>query len=96
MARMIATTDESKELMDAHVDLIKGQYLTFSMFVDSAIKSKLRHLGVKTPEDAIVGHLKKLLKSRQRHLSKRSIKAALRVHEQRMERAAQQLSDFEF
>lgn len=88
---LISISDELKEVLDANKDRIKEDYLTYKMFVDSAIRTKLRNMGLDGGEDEIVGHLKKLETSRQAHLDKAYIKRLRKRHAARIARAKQRL-----
>lgn len=85
--------EETKELMDTYKELIKGDYITFKLFLDSAIRSRLRGMGVDAGEDLIVPHLKRLEKSKQRHLDRQSIAQTKLRHARRVGIARQRLDN---
>lgn len=86
---------ETKDVLDANMDAIKGDYLTQLLFIDSAVKTKLHMMRIKTPKDLILAHLKRLKSSKQRHLDKLSVDRAIMRHNKRIQRAKEYLTNLE-
>lgn len=87
----VLINDECHSLLTTNKDLIKDEYLTYSLFVDSAIRAKLRRMGVDAGNDAIIAHLKKQEVGRLRHLDKAGVKVTIKRHEIRMATARKAL-----
>lgn len=88
---LVDIPDESKEVMNRCMDLIKSEYVTQRLFIDSAIRSRLRSMGIDVGEDMIVAHLRRLEKSKQQHLDKQSISQTRLRHSRRVGIARQRL-----
>lgn len=78
--------------MDANQDKIKSEFVTYKLFVDSAIRAKLRVLGIDAGQDEIIPHLEKLEASKSRRLDKQAISQAKLRHKRRMARAQSNLN----
>lgn len=89
---LIAASDKLKQLMDANVHRIKSEYLTYKLFTDSAIRDKLRRMGIDAGVDEIIPHLEKLEASKSRHLDKQSVRHTKTRHKQRVARARNKLT----
>lgn len=92
VSNRLSISQELTEILDDNKIRIKDEYLTFKMFVDSAIRAKLRNMGIDGGKDEIVEHLAKLQKSRQSHLDKAEVKKLKERHATRIERAKQRLN----
>lgn len=90
---LIAISDELKEKLDQNKDIIKNDYLTYKLFVDSAVRAKLRAMGIEAGQDEVIEHLEKLEASKSRHLDKQTIKKIKTRHKQRVARAKRKLND---
>lgn len=88
---MVTISDELKSLMDHNRNLIKGEYITYKLFLDSAVRDKLRKMKIPAGEDEIISHLRQLRESKSRHLAKRSIDMAIQSHNLRIARARRNL-----
>jgi hypothetical protein len=88
---LLAASDDLKALMDSNRGLIKDEYITYKLFVDSAVRDKLRKLGVNAGQDEIIPHLEKLQASKSRHLDKQAVAHTKRRHKLRVARAKREL-----
>lgn len=88
---LLAASDDLKALMDSNRGLIKDEYVTYKLFVDSAVRDKLRKLGVDAGQDEIIPHLEKLQASKSRHLDKQAVAHTKRRHKLRVARAKREL-----
>ena len=82
----IAISDDLKEIIDIHSGQLKNEFLTYKLFADSAIRDKLRRMGIDAGQDEIIPHLEKLEQSKSRHLDKQAVAHAIRRHKQRVAR----------
>jgi hypothetical protein len=83
--------DDTKGLMDSYRDLIKGDYITYKLFLDSAVRQRLRSMGAEVGEDLIIPHLKRLEQSKQRHLERQSVAQTRLRHQRRINIARKRL-----
>lgn len=90
--KYVALDDETKELMDRYMPTIKGEYVTQKLFLDSAIRSRLRHLGAEAGQDLIIAHLERLEASNNRQLDRQSIAQTKLRHKRRVEMATKRLN----
>lgn len=90
---LVAISDELKEVLDSHNDVIKNDYLTLKLFIDSAVRAKLRAMKLEAGQDEIIEHLEKLEASKSRHLDKQVIKKIKTRHKQRVARAKRKLNE---
>lgn len=88
----VSIPDETKELMDMVMADIKGDYVTQKLFLDSAIRSKLRSMRIEAGDDLIIAHLERLQKSKARHLEKQSIAITKARHAKRVAVAKRRLN----
>ena len=96
MAGLVSTSDELKALLKRPdvKQFIKENYITEKLFVDSAIRAKLRGIKVKgVGDDEIVAHLERLKESKARHLSQQAIIHKRNNHKKRMARTRKELDD---
>jgi hypothetical protein len=89
---LLSASDELKVLLDANIDAIKADYLTLKLFVDSAVREKMRRMGMAAGEDEIIAHLKKLEASKSRHVNKQIVRHAVTRHKKRVARAKRSLN----
>jgi len=92
MGKLVSIPDETKELIDRVMAEIKGEYITQSLFLDSAIRARLRGMGIQAGEDLIIAHLQRLEESKQRHLEAQSIAQTRLRHKRRVATAEKKLS----
>lgn len=90
---LVPISDELKALLDQNREVIKNDYLTNKMFIDSAIRQKFRSMGIDAGQDEIIPHLEKLEQSKSRHLDKQYIKQIRDRHKLRVARAKRKLDD---
>jgi hypothetical protein len=93
MGKLLSVSDDLGDLMDSNKGLIKNEYITYKLFVDSAIRDKFRKLGVEAGQDEIIPHLEKLQASKSRHLDKQAVAHTRRRHKLRVARAKRQLKE---
>lgn len=84
---LVAVSDDLKEVLDSNKDRIKDEYVTYRLFVDSAIREKLRKMGIKAGPDEIIKHMEKLHASKSRHLDKQAVRHTVTRHKLRVARA---------
>lgn len=89
---LVNIPDETKELLDLYRETIKGDYITLNLFLDSAVRQRLRGLGISVEDDLIIDHLKRLEESRQRHLDRMSVAQTRLRHQRRVAMAKQRLN----
>lgn len=92
---LVAISDDLKELLDENLLKIKGDYLTLKLFVDSAIRQKLRSMDIEAGQDEVIAHLQKLQASKSRHIDKRKVKEAIARHKRRTARAKKRLDNLQ-
>lgn len=90
---IVHISDSTKELLNIHMPHIKEDYITQKLFLDSAVKQKLRSMGIKTPPDDVIAHLKRLEKSKQTHRDRQRVHHAIKRHEKRMTYAKDKLKE---
>jgi len=90
---LIAISDDLKNLLDQNKHRIKDDFLTYKLFVDSAVRQKLRTMGIDAGQDEIIPHLEKLEAGKSRHLDKQQIKQLRTRHKLRVARAKRKLDD---
>ena len=89
---LTAISDDLKDLLDHHEERIKGDYRTIKLFVDSAVRDKLRkEYRIDAGQDEIIAHLEKLETSKSRHLEKQQVKKLKARHKLRLARAKRKL-----
>lgn len=93
MAYIADGSQELKDLIHENRGIIKNEYLTVRLFVDSAIRDKLRKMGVDAGQDEIVPHLERLQASKARHLDQQAVSQAKRRHRLRMARNKRKLEE---
>lgn len=96
MAGLVSTSDELKALLKRPdvKKFIKDNYITEKLFVDSAIRSKLRSIKVKgVGDDEIVAHLQRLRESKAKHISQQALIHKQRNHKKRMARAKKEADE---
>lgn len=93
---LVDIPEETRALLDEHHDLVKGKYITYKLFVDSAIRTKLRIMGAKVPEDKILPHLRKLKKNKRRLAARTKVARMLEGHEKRMRVLINKLDELDF
>lgn len=93
---LVDLPDDTKLLMDEHKEFIKDEYITYKLFLDSAVRSRLRRMGKKVPEDKIISHLKRIAKNRNKLKDKMKILRLLKLHERRMKEIVNKLDNLDF
>lgn len=84
---------ETKQLLDLYKDEIKGEYFTLALFLDSAVRSRLRGMGYPVEQDSVVKHIIKLQKSKARHIDQLAVSRTLKRHRDRIRIAVERLND---
>lgn len=84
---------ELHHILISNEDLIKGEYITWRLFLDSAIRDKLRRMGIKAGVDDILPHLEKLERGRSAHLDRMSLLQTKLRHKRRIERIIKDLDE---
>lgn len=90
---LVPISDDLKNLLDRNKPVIKGDYITYRLFVDSAIRTRLRAMDIPAGQDEIVAHLEKLKASKSRHLQKQSISHTLSRHKKRLAKTKHSLKE---
>lgn len=87
------TSQELKQVLVDNEDTIKGEYITWRLFFDSAIRDKLRHMQIQAGVDDILPHLEKLEKGRLNHLDRMSVAQTKLRHKRRINRIVKDLDE---
>lgn len=91
---LFAASDDLKEIVDDNEALIKEQYFTYKLFVDSAVRDKLRKMGVKgVGEDEVVAHIQRLQENKSRRHGKQALLHKKRNIEKRISRRRKELDE---
>ena len=90
---LVYITQETKDVMDVHKALVKGHYITNALFLDSAVRSRIRGMGGNAGDEHIVAHLEKLATRKARHLDVLSVKRMMERHKRRIAMARRRLDE---
>lgn len=93
---LVTVSDNLKDILKRPEvkKLIKEGYITEKMFVDSAIRAKLRSLKVPgVGGDEIIPHLERLRISKAKHINQQKLSRKRRNHLRRMEKARRALDE---
>lgn len=93
--KTVAVYPEVEKLLDDNVASIKDEYVTVKLFVDSAIREKMRRMKIKgVGTDQIITHLDNLRKSKARHMNQQAILQQRNRHKKRQARMTKELNEF--
>lgn len=93
--KTVAVYPDVERLLDENVSAIKDEYITVKLFVDSAIREKMRRMKMKgVGDDRIITHLDNLKASRARHLNQQAVLQQRNRHKKRQARMAKELNEF--
>lgn len=93
----VVNTSISRQLhsvLKEHEEVLKGDFLTLRLFIDSAIRGALRKkYGIEPGEDEILPHLAKLEASKARHINRQALAHKRLAHRKRMARERAKLNE---
>lgn len=85
---LVSTSDDLHNLLDTNKKLIKGEYVNIKLFVDSAVRDKLRRMKVAgVGDDEVIAHLERLKQSKARHIDQQKLAHTQRNHKRRVAHA---------
>ena len=96
MAKLLSASDDLKALLQRPdvKKFIKENYITEKLFVDSAVRAKLRSIRAKgVGDDEIIAHLERLKASKARHISQQALIHKRNNHKKRLARARKELDE---
>lgn len=93
--KTVTVYDDVEKLLEQIEPTIKAEYITVKLFIDSAIREKMRRMRVKgVGDDRIITHLNNLQKSRARHLNQQAVLQQRNRHRKRQARMTKELNEF--